>query len=84
MFLKHYVNYQQDNWIEWLLVAYNNKKHTATVYISFKLNFRRYPWKRNLTIKMKLPKLNNFLKGLQRSWNKAKISIDIAKEAMKK
>jgi len=32
-FLRHYVNYQQDNWTEWLVVAefqYNNKRHTAT------------------------------------------------------
>jgi len=28
--------------------------------------------------------LNNFLKGLQRSWNKARILIDMAKEAIKK
>ena len=46
VFLWHYVNYQQDNWIEWLLIAkfqYNNKKHIATGYISFKLNFGRHP-----------------------------------------
>ena len=32
-FLRHYVNYQQDNWTEWLVVAefqYNDKKHVAT------------------------------------------------------
>ena len=33
---------------------------------------------------MELPKLNDFLEELQRSWNKARISINMAKEAMKK
>jgi len=41
-FLRHYVNYQQDNWIEWLVAAefqYNNKKYIATEYTPFELNF---------------------------------------------
>ena len=63
---------------------YNDKKHTATGYISFKLNFGRHLWKGNLTIKMELSKLDEFLGEVQRSWNKAKISMDMAKEAMKK
>ena len=40
--LQHYVNYQQDNWMEQLSAAefwYNDKKHLATDYISFELNF---------------------------------------------
>jgi len=45
VFLQHYVNYQKDNWIEWLSVVefqYNDKKYTATGYTLFKLNFGRY------------------------------------------
>jgi len=41
-FLRHYVNYQQDNWTEWLTAAkfqYNNKRHTAIGQTPFKLNF---------------------------------------------
>ena len=41
-FLRHYVNYQQDNWTEWLVVAefqYNDKRHIATRWTPFKLNF---------------------------------------------
>ena len=41
-FLRHYVNYQQDNWIEWLAAVefqYNNKKHVATGHTPFELNF---------------------------------------------
>jgi len=44
-FLQYYMNYQQDNWIDWLAAAefqYNNKKHMAMDRILFKLNFRRY------------------------------------------
>ena len=38
-----------------------------TDYTLFELNFGKYPWKRNLTVKMELPKLEDFLKELQRS-----------------
>jgi len=54
MFLWHYINYQQNDWAEWLSVVefqYNDKKHTATGYTSFKLNFEQYLWKENFTIK---------------------------------
>ena len=50
----------------------------------FKLNFERHLWKEDLTVKIELPKLEKFLKGLQKSQNEAKILIKIAKEAMKK
>jgi len=53
-------------------------------YIPFKLNFGRYSWKRNLTVKMELPKLEDFLERLQRSWEKTKRSMEMAKETMKK
>ena len=42
-FLQYYVNYQQDNWMEWLSAVefqYNDKKHLAIRYTLFKLNFR--------------------------------------------
>ena len=53
-------------------------------YILFKLNFGRHSWKEDLTMKTELPKLEYFLKELQRSWEEAKRSITIVKEAMKK
>ena len=46
MFLRHYINYQQNNWTEWLAAAefqYNNKRHAATGRTPFKLNFGRHP-----------------------------------------
>ena len=86
-FLKYYINYQQDNWTEWLAAAefqYNNKKHAATGYIPFKLNFRRYPWKKNLTVQMEFPKLEEFLISLQKSWKEATKTMDKAKEMIKR
>ena len=56
----------------------------ATEYTPFKLNFERHLWKGNLTVKMKLPKLEDFLEGLKRSQGVAKKSMKVAKEAMKK
>jgi len=60
MFLQHYVNYQQDNWTEWLVAAessYNNKKQMATGQTPFKLNFGRHPWKENLMVQTEFPRL---------------------------
>ena len=64
------MNYQQDNWTEWLVAAefqYNDKKHVATGQTLFKLNFGWYLWKEDITMQMEFPKLEEFLTGLQRS-----------------
>ena len=45
-FLQYYMNYQQDNWIDWLAIIefqYNDKKHAATGRTPFELNFGRHP-----------------------------------------
>ena len=45
MFLRHSVNYQQNDWIEWLTAAkfqYNNKRYAAMERIPFELNFGRH------------------------------------------
>ena len=55
--MQHYVNYQQDDWTEWLSTAYNDKRHMTTDHILFELNFGKHPWKGDLTIKMELPKV---------------------------
>jgi len=44
-FLWHYVNYQQNNWMEWIAAAefqYNDKRYAATGRIPFELNFGRH------------------------------------------
>ena len=55
MFLQYYVNYQQDDWTNWLAAVefqYNNKKHIAMERTPFELNFGRYPWKEDLMVQM--------------------------------
>ena len=50
--------------MEWLAVTefqYNNKKYIVIGRIPFKLNFGRYLWKGDLTMKIELPKLEEFL-----------------------
>ena len=69
-FLQHYVNYQQDDWTNWLVAAefqYNDKKHAATGWIPFELNLGRHPWKDNLVIQTDIPRVEDFLIGLHKS-----------------
>jgi len=64
MFLWHYVNYQQDNWTDWLATAefqYNDKKHVAMGRTLFKLNFGRHPWKGDLIVQTEIPRVKEFL-----------------------
>jgi len=63
---------------------YNDKRHITIGYIPFELNFGRHLWKEDLTVKIELPKLEDFIEGLQRSWEAVKNSMNMAKEAMKK
>ena len=68
------MNYQQDDWINWLAVAefqYNDKKHAATRQTPFELNFGRHPWKSNLVIKTNIPGVEDFFIRLQKSWKQA-------------
>jgi len=70
IFLRHYMNYQQDNWTNWLAAAefqYNDKKHAATGKTPFELNFGRHLWKGNLMVKTDIPRVEDLLSGLQRS-----------------
>ena len=86
-FLWHYVNYQQDNWTEWLAAAefqYNDKKHMATEQTPFELNFGWHLWKGDITVQTEFPKLKEFLTGLQRSWEEATKAMEGAQETMKK
>ena len=56
----------------------------ATEHTLFELNFERYLWKEDLTVKIELPKLENFLEELQTSWEAVKKLIEITKEAIKR
>jgi len=64
------MNYQQDNWTDWLAAAefqYNDKKHVATGRTSFELNFGRYSWKGDLMVQTGIPQVEDFLIRMQKS-----------------
>ena len=45
-YLQHYINHQQDNWVELLPIAqfvYNNQQHSVTGTTLFFANYRRNP-----------------------------------------
>ena len=50
----------------------------------FKLNFGRHQWKSNLMAQIEFLKLEEFLIGLQRSWEEITRSIKVAQESIKK
>ena len=86
MFLQHYVNYQQDNWTDWLAIAkfQYNKKHAAMGKIPFELNFRRHPWKGNLMVQTEIPQVEEFLIGIQKSWKQVTKAMEKAQKSIKK
>ena len=65
------MNYQQDNWTDWLAAVefqYNDKKYTATGRTLFELNFGRHLWKGNLVVQMEILRVEEFLTGIQKGW----------------
>ena len=86
-FLQHYVNHQQDNWIDWLAAAefhHNDKKHAATGKTPFKLNFGRHSWEGDLMVQTGIPRVENFLIRMQKSWEHATKAMEGAQKNMKK
>jgi len=85
-FLRHYVNYKQDDWTEWLAMAefaYNDKKHAATGKTPFELNFGRHPWKGDLMVQTEIPRVKESTKNLQESWEHAAQAMEEAQKNMK-
>jgi len=86
-FLRHYVNYQQNDWTNWLATAefqYNNKKHAAMGKTLFELNFGRHQWKGDLMVKTDIPQVEDFLSGLQRSWEQATKAMEEVQKSIKR
>ena len=86
-FLRHYVNYKQDDWTEWLAMAefiYNDKKHMATGRTPFELNFGRHPWKGDLMIQMEIPRVEEFTRNIEESWKHAVQAMEEAQKNMKR
>jgi len=63
---------------------YNNKKHVATGRIPFKLNFGRHPWKGDLMVQTVIPQVEDFLIGMQKSWEQATKAMEEVQRRIKK
>jgi len=50
----------------------------------FKLNFRRHPWKGDFMVQMKIPRVEEFLIRLQKSWEQIAKAIEEAQKTMKR
>ena len=86
MFLQYYVNYQQDNWMEWIATTefqYNNKKHMAIKRTSFELNFGRHLQKGDLMVQSEIPRVEEFLTGIQKSWEQTMKAMEEAQKNIK-
>ena len=56
----------------------------ATGQIPSKLNFERHPWKDDLVVQTNIPRVEDFLIGLQKSWEQATKAMEEAQKNMKK
>ena len=73
--------------MEWLATAefsYNDKKHVATDRTPFELNFGKHPWKGDLMVQTNILQVEDFLNGLQKSWEQAMKAMEEAQKNMKK
>ena len=87
VFLRHYINYRQDNWTKQLAIAefqYNDKEHTATGHSPFYMNSGKHPWKGNLTVETEIPSLKDLLKKMKTMREEAKTAMERTKEMMKR
>ena len=87
VFLRHYINYRQDDWMKWLATAefqYNNKEHTTTGHTLFQVNYRRHLWKENLTVETEIPSLEELLKKMKTTREEARTTMERTKDIMKR
>jgi transposase InsO family protein len=85
-FLRHYVNYGQDDWKNWLPMAefaYNDKANSSTKHSPFYLNYGRHPWKGNLVPKSSMPELEEFLQHMEEARRTARENLDKNNSRMK-
>ena len=50
----------------------------------FELNFGRYPWKGDLMVKTDIPRVEDFLNELQKSWEQTTKAMEEAQRNIKK
>ena len=50
----------------------------------FELNFGRHPWKGDLVVQIEIPRVEEFLAGIQRRWKQATKAIEEAQKNIKR
>ena len=88
IYLRAFVNYFQDDWVEWLSLAefaYNDKKHSSTGFTPFFMNYRHHPWKGSEPEPPgKNGDVNAFAARMQETWDIATELAEKAAERMKR
>ena len=73
--------------MDWLAAAefqYNYKKHVAIGRTLFELNFGRHPWKGDLVVQIEIPRVEEFLAGIQKGWEQVTKAMEKAQKNMKR
>jgi len=81
-YLRMYVDYRQNNWLEWLATAefaFNNKVHTATKSSPFKFNYGREP-----RISFDIKKKRKNVKEMKNRYEEANAALVKSQKEMKK
>ena len=86
-YLRLFVNYQQDDWADWLSIAefsYNNRMHTSTSHSPFYLNYGRQ-LRSSFTIPAHNPVENadNFAKRMKELHKQTMVALGQAARQMK-
>ena len=72
------------DWLAAVEFQYNDKKHIATERTPFELNFRRHSWKGNLMVQTGISWVEEFLIGIQKSWEQVRKTMEKAQGNMKR
>jgi len=63
--------------------SYNDKKHAATGKTLFELNFGRHSWKGDLMVQTGIPRVEELMKYLQKSWEHAAHAMEESQKSIK-
>ena len=72
------------DWLATMEFQYNNKKHVAIGKTLFELNFGRHLWKGDLVVQMEIPRVEELLAGIQKSWEQVAMAMEKAQKSMKR